>query len=180
MRPGLPFLTGGLCGLVVRLPGAAPQPRAGHALLPVGRGQGDRNPLLRHQLAVLRRRHPRPHLQPADRTLLAALSRLLPRIRWPILLVRPETVLRWHRRMVARRWTYPSTSRGRPPVANEVQQRVVRLARENPRWGYQRIHGELLHLGVRVSSSSILRHPTRTPSLSGGLGRSAGSASTNC
>jgi putative transposase len=113
--------------------------------------------VLRHELAVLRRQHPRPHLQPADRALLAALSRLLPRIRWPIFLVRPETVLRWHRRMVARRWTYPSTSKGRPPAANEVQQLVVRLARENPRWGYQRIHGELLHLGVRVSSSSIRR-----------------------
>jgi putative transposase len=69
--------------------------------------------------------------------------------------VQPETLLRCHRRMVARRWTYPSTSKGRPPVSDEVQQLVVRLARENPRWGYQRIHGELLRLGCRVSTSSI-------------------------
>jgi putative transposase len=113
--------------------------------------------VLRHELAVLRRQQPRPHLQPTDRALLAALSRLLPRARWSSFLVRPETLLRWHRRMVARRWTYPSTSKGRPPVSDEVQQLVIRLARENPRWGYQRIHGELLRLGCPVSASSIRR-----------------------
>ena len=71
--------------------------------------------------------------------------------------VQPETLLRWHQRLVTRRWTYPSTSKGRPPVSDEVQQLVVRLAHENPRWGYQRIHGELLRLSVRVSASSIRR-----------------------
>jgi putative transposase len=113
--------------------------------------------VLRQELAVLRRQHPRPRLQPTDRALLAGLSRLLPRVRWSVFLVRPETLLCWHRRMVARRWTYPSTSKGRPPISEEMQQLVVRLARENPRWGYQRIHGELLRLGLRVSVSSIRR-----------------------
>jgi putative transposase len=102
--------------------------------------------VLRHELAVLRRQYP-----------LAALSRLLPRARWSVFLVRPETLLCWHRRMVRRRWTYPTTSTGRPPVSEQVQQLIVRIARENPRWGYQRIHGELLRLGVRVSASSIRR-----------------------
>jgi putative transposase len=106
---------------------------------------------------VLRRQHPQPRLQPSDRALLAALSRLLPRARWSVFLVRPETLLRWHRRMVRRRWTYPTSSNGRPPISEEVQQVVVQLAGENPRWGYQRIHGELVGLGRCVSASSIRR-----------------------
>ena len=113
--------------------------------------------VLRQELAVMRRKHPRPQLQPNDRALLAALSRQLPRARWWVFLVRPETLLRWHRRMVRRRWTYPTVSMGRPPVADQVQQLIVRLARENPRWGYQRIRGELLSVGCQVSTSSIRR-----------------------
>jgi hypothetical protein len=113
--------------------------------------------VLRHQLAILRRQHPRPRLQPKDRALLAALSRLLPRPRWSIFVVTPETLLRWHRRMVRRRWTYPAQGRGRPSVPQQVQTVIVRLATENPRWGYQRIRGELLRLGYRVSTSSVAR-----------------------
>src|SRR4029453_6248097 len=85
--------------------------------------------VLRHELTVLRRQYPRPRLQPRDRALLAALSRQLPRARWSVFLVKPETLLDWHRRMVRRRWTYRSAPRGRPPVPDQVQQLIVRLAR---------------------------------------------------
>jgi putative transposase len=113
--------------------------------------------VLRHQLAVLRRQHPRPRLQPQDRALLVVLSRLLPRPRWSIFVVTPETLLGWHRRMVRRHWTYPVQGHGRPSVPQQVQALIVRLATENPRWGYQRIGGELLRLGCQVSASSIAR-----------------------
>jgi putative transposase len=102
--------------------------------------------VLRHQLGVLRRQVPRPKLEPADRALLAAISRVLPRSRWSCFLVKPETLLRWHRRLVAGSWTYPRHGLGRPPLDEDVQQLIIRLARENPRWGYQRIQGELLRL----------------------------------
>jgi putative transposase len=113
--------------------------------------------VLRHQLAILRRQHPRPRLQPQDRALLAALSPLLPRPRWSIFVVTPQTLLRWHRRMVPRRWTYPAQGRGRPSVPQQVRTVIVRLATENPHWGDQRIRGELLRLGYRVSTSSVAR-----------------------
>jgi putative transposase len=111
--------------------------------------------VLRHQLAVLRRQIQRPKLQPADRALLAAVSRVLPRTGWSVFLVQPETLLRWHRRLVAGAWTYPPRGLGRPPLDQEVQQLIIRLAKENPRWGYQRIKGELQRLGVRVSATGI-------------------------
>ena len=111
--------------------------------------------VLRHQLAVLRRQTPRPKLEPADRALLAAISRVLPRSRWSCFLVKPETLLRWHRRLVAGAWTYPHDQTGRPPLDQEVLQLIIRLAKENPRWGYQRIKGELQHLGIRVSATTI-------------------------
>jgi transposase InsO family protein len=87
--------------------------------------------------------------------LLAAVSRVLPRPRWSCFFVQPETLLGWHRRLVAGAWTYPHRQTGRPPLDPEVQQLIVRLARENPRWGYQRIKGELLAFGAHVSATAI-------------------------
>jgi putative transposase len=111
--------------------------------------------VLRHQLAVLRRQAPRPRFEPADRALLAALSRVLPRARWSCFFVKPDTLLRWHRRLVAGAWTYPHHGTGRPPLDQKLRQLIIRLASENPRWGYQRIQGELLRLGLRVSATAI-------------------------
>jgi putative transposase len=111
--------------------------------------------VLRHQLAVLRRQSPRPRFNPTDRALLAAFSRVLPRTGWSVFLVKPETLLGWHRRLVAGAWTYPHRQTGRPPLDQELQQLSIRLAKENPRWGYQRIKGELQRLGVHVSATAI-------------------------
>jgi hypothetical protein len=95
--------------------------------------------VLGHELAILRRQVPRPALRSVDRTFLAAASRLLSRKRWSSFFVTPDTLMRWHRQCVSRRWTYPTPRAARPPIGDEIRELVLRLARENPRWGYQRI-----------------------------------------
>jgi putative transposase len=111
--------------------------------------------VLRHQLAVLGRQVNRPRYTVADRMLLASLARLRPRERWKVFLVTPATLLRWHRELVARRWTYPPTGHTQRGLPGATVDLIVQLARENPRWGYLRIVGEARELGVSVSATSV-------------------------
>jgi putative transposase len=113
--------------------------------------------VLRHELAVLGRHTPRPRLDESDRVFLAAASRLLGRAGRPSFFVRPDTLLGWHRQLVRRRWTYAGRRRGRPAVTEEIRQLVLRLAHENPRWGYQRIVGELAGIGVGLSATTVAK-----------------------
>lgn len=109
--------------------------------------------VLRHELAIARRRLGRPRPNAADRAVLAALSRALPRSAWSAFAVSPKTLLRWHLRLLRRHWTYDRL--GRPPLDAELQSLILRLAGENPRWGYRRIVGEIRKLGLRVSATSV-------------------------
>src|SRR5713226_3734051 len=116
--------------------------------------------ILRHQLAILQRRQPcRPKLNWADRALLAILLGVIPRARRHglRLLVTPDTILRWHRDVVRHRWAARSMRgrTGRPATRRNVSALVLRLARENPGWGYRRIHGELASLGVKIAASTV-------------------------
>jgi transposase InsO family protein len=120
---------------------------------------------LRHQLATIERASPRPSLRLADRLLWVILSRILPNWREVLVIVKPETVVGWHRKGFRLYWTWKSRRRrdGRPTVPREVRDLIRRMSRENPLWGAPRIHGELLKLGIEVSQATVSKYIKNLP-----------------
>jgi hypothetical protein len=137
-------------------------------LLLLGRSQASKDAeimVLRHEVTVLRRHVAWPKPDWADRAVLAALARLLPAELRAHRFVTPGTQLAWHRRLITRKWTYPNRP-GRPGTSQQIRDLVLRLAQENPAWGYRRVHGELTRLGYQVSEATvrrILRAQRRSP-----------------
>ena len=128
-------------------------------LVLLGRSQASKDAeimVLRHEVMVLRRQVTRPRPDWAGRAILSALARLLPTTLLGSRLVTPGTLLAWHRRVLTRKWTYPGP-RGRPPAGQEIRDLALRIAAENPAWGYRRVHGELIRLGHQVSEATVRR-----------------------
>jgi transposase InsO family protein len=117
--------------------------------------------VLRHQLAVLRRQVARPRPSWADRAVISALARILSTARRQHLFVTPGTLLRWHADLVTRRWTYRRRRPGRPPTHPSIRKLILRMARENPNWGYRRIAGELAGVGREVGAATVWAILTR-------------------